>query len=51
MYGNVTTNGVTAGALAATGLTVGSWILAAVGVIFVVAGVWLLLKKNSKHRP
>jgi len=51
MYGNTTTHGIAAGALAATGLSVGSWILTVIGVIFVLTGAWMFFKKDSKHRP
>ena len=49
MYGNVTTTGSIA--LAATGLAIGSQLLAVVGVISVVLGIYLLVKRDSKHRP
>lgn len=51
MYGSMTATGAGGATLAATGLTLGSWILAAIGVIFVIAGVLLLIKKDSKNRP
>lgn len=49
MYGNVTATGATT--LAATGLAVGSQVLLVVGLVFVVLGVFLLVRKNSKNRP
>jgi len=49
MYGNVTATGATT--LAATGLAVGSQVLAVIGVVFVVVGLVMLLKRDSKNRP
>jgi LPXTG-motif cell wall-anchored protein len=46
--GPVTGGGAT---LAATGLGMGSWVLAVAGVIFVGVGLWTLVRKNSKNRP
>lgn len=38
-------------ALAVTGLSVGGWLLLGIGAVFILAGVFMLLKKNSVHRP
>jgi LPXTG-motif cell wall-anchored protein len=51
MYNGVSAAGLTGGSLAATGVAAGSWILAVVGLIFLGVGVYMLLKKNSRHRP
>lgn len=51
MYGTTASSGVAGTALAMTGLTVGSSILLAIGVIFIGIGIYLLIKKNSKARP
>lgn len=37
--------------LAATGLGMGSWVLAVAGVFFVAIGIWTLVRKNSANRP
>lgn len=51
MYGTTATAGVSGGALAMTGLTAGSMILLAIGVVFIAVGIFTLLKKNSPIRP
>lgn len=51
MYGTDISASVTGSSLASTGLAVGSWILLVLGGIFVVAGVFMLLKRNSSNRP
>ena len=44
-------SGLTGGTLAATGLAAGSMILLVVGAVFLAVGVYMLLKKDSVHRP
>lgn len=51
MYGTTATAGVSGGTLAMTGLAAGSMILLAVGAVFIVIGVFALMKKNSPVRP
>lgn len=50
MYG---TEASSASALAATGLglATGSWVLAAVGIVFVGMALYLLFRKESKVKP
>lgn len=51
MYSNVAGTGITGGTLAATGLSIGSSILVVLGVIFVIVGLYMVLRPDSKHRP
>lgn len=51
MYGANMSSGIAGGSLAATGMAAGSMILLVVGAVFIAAGFYMLLKKNSVHRP
>lgn len=50
MYGNteITAAG---GALAATGMATGAYVLAAVGIILAGVALWMLIRKPGRNRP
>ena len=50
MIGVILAAGIAAG-VAATGLAIGSTALVILGGIFVVIGIYTLLKRNSSNRP
>lgn len=53
MYGSEISgaSSIVGGSLAMTGLTVGSTLLLAAGLIMVGVTIYLLVRKNGEHRP
>lgn len=51
MYGANETSAAAGAALAVTGLTAGTWVLAAAGLVFIAVGLWALVRSNGKNRP
>lgn len=51
MYGSNETTTAAGTMLAVTGMTSASWLLAALGVVFLAAGIWALVRKPGENRP